>query len=811
MSPEQVEGKEVDQRSDIYSLGIILYEMVTGQVPFEGDTPFTIGVKHKSEAPKPPKDLNSDLPDDLSQVILRCLEKDKEKRFQSTEELLSELTNIEKGIPTTERKATKTKSITSKELTVTLSMRKLFIPALIVIALVIAAVVIWQFLPQKKQVPPASEGKPFLAVMYFKNNTGDENLAHLRTMLSDALITDLSQSKYLKVLSGERVFEILRDLNQLGTETYSTDILQEIAVQGGASHALLGNYARIGDVFRIDVIIQRIATGEITGSERVEARGEEDVFPQIDILTKKIKTIFMLTEEEIASDLDKDIGQITTASPKAYNYYIEGTKHLGSDNRRSLSLFEKAVEIDPEFAMAYQKMSIAYWGLGLISERKKFVQKALEFSDRISDKERFMIEGHYYQESERTYDKAIEAYTRLLELYPEGEGNIGLAILYRDIEEWDKAIRLYEVLIKSKNPAIASYRGLARTYIKKGLYDKAKEILEKYFSDFSDNPEIRRWMAQNYLEQGKYDLALVEVEKAFFLDPTNSENFIIKGHIHVLRGEFNIAEEEYQKILELQDDNAFKWRGISRLTRLYVLLGKFEKAKNLNEQGIELTEAAKEYRWKSDFHTLKSANHLILGNYELALKDSEMAWESAEIMDDFGRLRRALYRKGRVYIEMGSIEEAQRTSEDLRSLIEEGMNKKTIRLHHHLIGMIEAEKGNYSKAIEYFTDAVALFPGGPLSKRADFIASLAEAHYEAGNLEAARQEYTRITALTTGRESFGRLYVIAFYMLGKIDEEQGNTAKAIENYEKFLDLWKEADPIFPEIEDAKERLKSLQN
>jgi serine/threonine protein kinase len=103
MSPEQVEGKEVDQRSDIYSLGVILYEMATGRVPFEGDTPFTIGMKHKGERPKDPRELNTQIPEDLSHIILRCLEKHKEARYQSAGEVRSALVNIEKGIPTTER------------------------------------------------------------------------------------------------------------------------------------------------------------------------------------------------------------------------------------------------------------------------------------------------------------------------------------------------------------------------------------------------------------------------------------------------------------------------------------------------------------------------------------------------------------------------------------------------------------------------------------------------------------------------------------------------------------------------------------
>jgi len=137
MSPEQVEVKEVDQRSDIYSLGVILYEMVTGRVPFEGETPLSIAMKQKNEIPKNPRELNSQLPEDLSRLILKCMEKDKEKRYQSAGEMRSELVNIEKGIPTTERIVPKRKPITSREITVKLGLNKLFIPALVFIALLV--------------------------------------------------------------------------------------------------------------------------------------------------------------------------------------------------------------------------------------------------------------------------------------------------------------------------------------------------------------------------------------------------------------------------------------------------------------------------------------------------------------------------------------------------------------------------------------------------------------------------------------------------------------------------------------------------
>jgi tetratricopeptide (TPR) repeat protein len=155
---------------------------------------------------------------------------------------------------------------------------------------------------------------------------------------------------------------------------------------------------------------------------------------------------------------------------------------------------------------------------------------------------------------------------------------------------------------------------------------------------------------------------------------------------------------------------------------------------------------------------------------------------------------------------MKAMDEAQRAADDLKEMIEKGMNKKLMRYYYHLTGRIELEMRNFSKAIKYFKEALSLLSYGPLTKRADFIDSLALAYYKSGDIEKALEEYERITKLTTGRLNYGDTYAKSFYMLGKIYEEQGDATKAIEHYEKFLDLWKDADPGIAEVEDARERL-----
>jgi serine/threonine protein kinase/predicted Zn-dependent protease len=811
MSPEQVEGKEVDQRSDIYSLGIIIYEMVTGRVPFEGDTPFTIGVKHKSEIPRDPRELNAQIPQDLSCLILKCLEKDKEKRYQSADELRADLEKIEKGVPTTERPVPKRKTATAKPITLTISRKKFFVPLSILVAIVIIGIGLWRFLPKHHVAPLPPSGKPSLAILYFENISGDKSLDPWKTALTELLITKLSQSKYINVLSSDRIFSLLKRLNLQEARKYSTEDLVKVADEGGATYTLSGSLMRAGKNIIMTLALQKPRTGEIISPLNIECSGEEEIFPKIDELARTIKSDLNLSPDQIVNDIDKPAAKITTDSPEAYKYYSEAEKYLArGDLRKAIQLYERAVELDPEFASAYLSMAIAYFNLGLFSEANKFFQRAFELKDRISDRERYQAEAEFYSSSEKTYDKAIEAFNKLLDLYPDDNlGNADLGFLYAIIEEWDKAIERYEVCIKNRDDSLGTYGTLAGVYLAKGQYDKATEVFEYYLKNFPENARIHELLARNYLCLGKYELALREVDRSFFLDSTYYRTYLAKGAIYYCQGDMAKAEKEIQTYLE-KEEKTFQTFGLGYLGDIYLSQGKFEKSKEQFKHVVEQAGILGK-EWESGSYISLAYVLLRSGNPEKALKEYEEAWRIAVGCESLPLQRSALYFKGAAYIEMGAIDEAQRTADELRELIQQGMDKKQMRLYYLLLGNIELKRKNHAQAIKHFSDALALVSHGNLygGDIALFIDSLALAYYQSGDLEKALGEYERIISLTTARMAYGDIYAKAYYMLGKIAEQQGENARARVQYQRFLGLWKDADPGQPEVEDAKNRVEKL--
>jgi tetratricopeptide (TPR) repeat protein/predicted Ser/Thr protein kinase len=820
MSPEQVEGKPVDARSDIYSLGIILYEMTTGRVPFEGDTPFTVGVKHKSEPPRDPREFNPALPPDLAALILRSLEKDPDKRFPTAGALIEELSRIEQSLPTTERVApprrertrtrTRAGTHTSKQVTVTFDVRKVGVPALAAVLVVAAALVLWLVVLKRHVVRPPGSGKPTLAVLYFENNTGDAGLDIWRRALPELVIADLTQSRYIDVVSDSQIFGVLRELGLADAAGYAPADLKHVAEKTGATHLLRGSLTRAGTSFRINTTLEDAATGKASASEMVQGEGEASFHIMVDELGRKIKSGLQLTRREIATDIDRDVGQITSASPEAYKLYVQArTYHLAMDYKNSIALLEKAVSIDPRFAMAYRSLSTAYSNMGFRAKAAEYRRKSVEFADRISDRERWLIEGNIYYTKEETYDKALEAFGKVVALYPDDPlANNGLGLIHGYIEEPEKSSQYYEVCVSKPGAPYLYFNNLGVAYAELGMYDRARDAVRRYLETAPDTADAHLNLATYDMYEGRFDAALAETDKAFALAPSNIDVFATAGEIALLKGDFARAEADIAKVTDAAVKANRPWLRRYQI-ELDMARGHFKDALEQISLAEEEARRVGEPSWLAQFNFVSSLVYTGAGRYPDVLKAAEQSYRIAEANGNMGMMRYATGIRGSALARMGQLAEARKAADDLKALIDKGMNKKSIRGYWNLQAEISLAAGDYAEAVKNAKAAVdSLPPQSPYSSADGYYwTTLALACEASGDWEGARRAYEGIQKLTAGRSFAGALYALSFYRLGLIEERLGDNAAARRNYERFLGLWKDADSGLPEPADARRRLR----
>jgi serine/threonine protein kinase/tetratricopeptide (TPR) repeat protein len=498
MSPEQVEGKETDQRSDIYSLGVILYEMVTGRVPFEGDTPFTVGIKHKSEIPKDPKELNSQIPEDLSRVILRCLEKEKEKRYQTAGEVRSELEKIEKGIPTTERIVPERKPLTSREITVTLGLKKLLAPAAILIAIVAIGVIVWKSLPQRQ----AS-----IAVLPFRDLSLQKDQEALCDGMTEEIIAKLS------ALEGWKVMNTASVLRYKNTEKTIKDIGQELNV----TTVLLGSVRKEEDDIRVITQLVNAEDEFQLWSDTYEQKLERVFEIQSDVAEKIVKALKMKLSAEEKAQIRKK----PTENMEAYNLYLQGrwfwNKRTPSGFQKAIEYFERAIEIDPNYALAYAGIADSYilfggWPGLALPKAKEAALKALEIDSMLTEAHASlgMLKCKYdfdWKGSEKEFRRAIE-------LNPNyATAHHWYAYLLLCLSRFDEAIREIRRALELDPFSLAINRDVGEVLYYAREYDKAADALQKAIEMDPNFPWSHYDLGRVYLQKSMYEEAIKEIQR----------------------------------------------------------------------------------------------------------------------------------------------------------------------------------------------------------------------------------------------------------------------------------------------------------
>ncbi len=819
MSPEQVEGKDIDQRTDIYSLGVIFYEMMTGRVPFGGDTALTIAVKQKTEEPKDPREFNAQISEDLSRLILRCLEKDKDKRFQSAGEFRFELENIEKGMPTTERAVPGRKALTSKEITVTFGLKKLLVPVLGFIGIVIIGVIIWQYLPEKETVA-AEQIEDSIAVISFKNQTGDKAYDYLQEAIPNLLITNLENTGYLHVATWERMRDLLFQSGRGDAKIIDEQIGFELCRREGIESIVLGSIIKAGDTFATDVKVLDVQSKRLLKSASSQGDGVDSILKtQIDELSREITRGVGIPKQKIETTQIK-ISETATSSMEAYEYFLRGSDAFDNfyydDARKFL---EKAAELDPTFAMAYLYLAGAYSNLGDYAARDEAIKKAKIHEEKASERERLYIEAAYALRIEKDPEKRIRIYEQIVEKYPkEKRAYYDIGSYYEGIER-TKSIKLYyKALDLDPNYGIV-WNQLGYLYSDMGDFEKAIECFQKYasLSPWDANPVDS--IAELHYRMGQLDLAIAKYKEALAIKPDFGSDLKI-AYIYALREDYDEALKWIGQFIAQAPSPGLKheggwWEGFF----LFWLGKKDQCLKGLQRLDVTLDTSAG-YQ-KATVNWLRGWIHYDRGDLDRSrdffkkiydfMKDYRPAYLSDTTADyDFVL--------GLIALKQGRIDVARSRLKEIESLLPEMYDKKAGQFN---IDFLKAEillaEGKFRETITVCEQAPPLeIPSMHTANLAFYNVpfmrdTLARAYIQMGDLDRAISEYERI--LTFDPESKERRLIHPRYhcRLAKVYEEKGRKDKAIEQYQIFLDQWKNADPGIAEVADARKRLADLKS
>lgn len=574
MSPEQVVGHPVDRRSDIFSLGVVLFELATGEHPFAA--PSRAETISKILRDPPAAGSDAALPHRLGRIIDRCLEKDPDRRYQDARTLAGDLRTLERE---------------TAEVPLAGRRRRpgLAMAAGLLLAALSGAVLLWTV--RSVQTPPAGGAPPAkrselagsvasvpapmgVAVLHFQNLTGDPQLDWLRAGLTEMLVTDLSQSPRLDVLGSDRLHQILADLgarDDAGTSPPSFELVRQVAQQASVRKVVLGSYAQVEGNVLITFQIEDAETGKIVGSERVQGPGGERLLSLVDALAAAVRRRLGVVTPSPAPVALQDV---TTSSPTALRLYTEALAlSYQAKSSEAIVLLERAVELDPDFALALADLGIFHANLGHQALSIHYLGKAIAKAEHLPVHLRSLIQGRYYARTWGTYGRAIESFREYLRLYPGREGPLNhLARLEAYLERYEEAIRDYETILAQGARFGPTAASAANAYTALGQFETGRQLLQ----DLADR-DPDSWVAQAGLgwllmQWGKLDEAGAALQRAAILRPGEASIEQARWRLAVLRQDFQDAESAARAMAALEDPYE-QWRGTLSLARNAQLRG----------------------------------------------------------------------------------------------------------------------------------------------------------------------------------------------------------------------------------------------
>jgi tetratricopeptide (TPR) repeat protein len=594
MSPEQVRAREVDARTDLFSFGVLLYEMVTGKMPFAGSSPGEICSVILRDEPPPSSQVNPKVSSEMDSVIRKALEKDRELRYQHAADIRADLQRLKRDSESGRHAWASSgglKAAVLKKEPVAHSKKRMGIIGCAVVLLTAALVAAGLYYRSHRAARLTD--KDTIVVADFDNKTGD---AVFDDTLKTALMVALNQSPFLNVLPDNKVAATLKLMTRPVNTKLTPDVARELCQRADSKAYIAGSIAKLGTEYVISLKAVNCRTEDTLVQEQVTANGKENVLNGVGDAAAKLRG--QLGESlSTVQKFDVPLEQATTSSLEALQAYSMGRK-IGREKGGEAGLVydQRAIQLDPSFAMGYAAVADDYFTLAEVGRASEYSTKAFELREHASDRERLLITARYYQNVTGELDKAAQAYQQLIDNYPRYYGgHLALGAVYGAEGKYEKAIEVTRQAQQLAPERLAPYEALANFLLALQRLDEARQTIRK---------AQERKLDQVALHNALYGLAFLAADPAattqqqqWFSDNPGVENFglSLDSDSEAYAGHLSKAREQSKRAVDSairadsKENGAIWWENAALRE---AAIGDFGKAKQAAIEGLRLYQAS---------------------------------------------------------------------------------------------------------------------------------------------------------------------------------------------------------------------------